>query len=433
MNNVPAFRDEPYIINEDFYRDHLTTKVVAFPVNGLRQNRVANWIQVIKFLMEDEDFGIQLKKNIPRTADLDAKLKDIKAPYEKMKTIYKYVQDNMQWNEITGLWAFDGVKAAWKDKKGTDGEINLILVNLLKDADLDAHPVLLSTHENGVVNTGDAGTYDSPGFRQFDKVMAYVEIGDQMYVLDASQKDIPVHMIPPDVVMTEGLVIEKIETFDWGWRTMWNKNVVKKNIVMISGEISPSGKMTGEVTITSYDYDRIARLATAKKGKDKFTERYITESNPSLMVDAVEFENLDSDSMPLVQKIKFSMPLNSSGDYTYFSSNILSGLERNPFIADNRFSDIFFGTNQSYLVLGNFTIPEGYQFEQLPKNIKMIMPDTSISVVRRGDILDNRLMTKVQLDFARPVYPATQYGEFQEFYKQLFDLINEQYVIRKKK
>ena len=127
------------------------------------------------------------------------------------------------------------------------------------------------------------------------------------------------------------------------------------------------------------------------------------------------------------------MPLNSSGDYTYFSSNILSGLERNPFIADNRFSDIFFGTNQSYLVLGNFTIPEGYQFEQLPKNIKMIMPDTSISVIRRGDVLDNRLMTKVQLDFARPVYPATQYGEFQEFYKQLFDLINEQYVIRKKK
>jgi hypothetical protein len=209
MSNVPAFRDEPYIINEDYYRDRLETKVTAYEISGRRENRVVNWVQVIKHLMEDEDFGIQLKKNIPRTAELDEKLKNITAPYQRMKTIYKYVQDNMQWNEYMGIWALDGVKAAWKDKKGTVGEINLILVNLLKDAGLDAHPVLVSTHDNGVVNTGDAGTYEYPGFYQFDKVMAYVKIGDKTYVMDATEKETPVHLIPPDVLMTEGLVIEK--------------------------------------------------------------------------------------------------------------------------------------------------------------------------------------------------------------------------------
>ena len=433
MSNVPAFRDEPYIINEDYYRDHLETKVTAYNIDGKRENRVANWIQVIKYLMEDEDFGIQLKKNIPRTADLDEKLKNIKEPYHRMKTIYKYVQDNMQWNEYTGIWAFDGVKSAWKDKKGTVGEINLILVNLLKDADLDAHPVLVSTHDNGVVNTGDAGTYGNPGFNQFDKVMAYVEIGDKTYVLDASEKETPVHLIPADIVMTEGLVIEKIETFDWGWRTLWNKDLLSKNIILVNATIDESGKMTGEVTINSFDYARLARLSTAKKGKEKFTEKYITGANPGLVIDDVVFENLDSDSLPLVQKIKFSETLNSSGEYRYFSTNILSGLEKNPFVADNRFSDVFFGTNQSYMVIGNFTIPEGYQFEELPKNIKMIMPDTSVTILRRGDIYENRLMTKVQLDFNKPIYAASQYPELQEFYKQLFDLLNEQYVIRKKK
>ena len=80
-----------------------------------------DWRQVIKFLMEDEDFGIQIKKNIPRTADLDEKLKNVTAPYEKMKIIYKYVQANMMWNEYTGIWAFDGVKSAWKDKKRNSG------------------------------------------------------------------------------------------------------------------------------------------------------------------------------------------------------------------------------------------------------------------------------------------------------------------------
>jgi len=84
-------------------------------------------------------------------------------------------------------------------------------------------------------------------------------------------------------------------------------------------------------------------------------------------------------------------------------------------------------------VIGNFTIPDGYEFETLPKNIKMIMPDTSISILRRTQLQGNILQTQVQLIFQKPYYPASQYDELHEFYKQLFDLLNEQYVIRKKK
>ena len=433
MSNELAFRDEPFIINEDYYRDRLETKVSAINVNGRRMSRGVNWVQVIKFLMEDEDFGVQLKKNIPRTADLDEKLKHVITPYEKMKTIYKYVQDNMQWNEYSGIWASDGVKAAWKDKKGTVGEINLILVNLLKDADLKAHPMLVSTHDNGVVNTVDPGTYEYPGFYQFNKVMAFVEIDGKNYVLDAAQKETPSYLIPSEILMTEGLVIEKFETFDWGWHTLWNKDLASKSYIVVNGQIDEPGQMKGEATILSYDYARLDRLPTAKKGKDKFIEKYISGTNPGTIIDDLTFENLDSDSLPLLQKIKFTKPLTSSGEYMYFSANILSGLEKNPFVADNRFSDVFFGVNQSYVIMGNYNIPEGYEFDELPKNIKMIMPDTSITVTRRAQVVENRLSTKVELEFKKPAYPATQYAELEEFYKRLFELLNEQYVIHKKK
>lgn len=431
MTNEPAFRDEPFIINEDYYRDRIETKVIAYVINGRREPRSVNWIKVIRFLMEDEDFGIQVKKNIPRTAELDAMLKNITIPYQKMKTIYKYVQDNMSWNEYTGIWALDGVKSAWKDKKGTVGEINLILVNLLKDAGLKTHPVLISTHDNGIVNTADAGTYENPGFTQFNKVMAYVEINDNVYVLDAAQKETPVHLIPLEVLLTEGLVIEKIETFEWGWRTLWNKDQLSKNIIHIMGAIDESGKLEGQATITSYDYARLSRLSTARKGKDKFTEKYLTA--PGITIDDVTFDNLDSDSLPLVQKIKFNQALNTSGDYKHFTTNILSGFDKNPFVADNRYSDVFFGSNQSYLVLGSFKMPDGYEPEELPKNIKMIMPDTSITVLRISQFANNMISTKIQIEFKKAVVPAEEYPELQEFYKELYSLMNEQYVIRKKK
>ena len=433
MKNVPALKDEPFVINEDVYRDRLETKIIAFNVNGRRVNRVVNWVQVINFLMEDEDFGVQLKRNIPRTADLDEKLKNLTSPYEKMKVIYKYVQENMQWNEYLGIWALDGVRNAWKDKKGTVGEINLILVNLLKDAALDAHPVLVSTHDNGIVNTIDAGTYDDPGFLQFNKVMAYVLIDKQVYVLDATEKELPAHLIPPDILLTQGLVIEKIETSQWGWKELWKENLIAKNSIVISGKIDETGRMTGIANINSYDYARQARLSLAKKGKDKFIETFITASNPSLTVDNVDFENMDSDSLPLVQTINFTQQLTTTGDYTYFSANMLTGLEKNPFVADNRFADVFFGYKQSYVIVGNFTIPEGYAFSELPKNMRMIMPDTSISISRVSQISGTALQMRIQLDFKEPLYAVQEYDKLHEFYKRLFDMLNEQYVLGKKK
>lgn len=432
MNKIPAFRDEPFIVNEDYYRDRLETKVTAYNFDGRRTNRVANWIQVIKALLEDEDFGVQLKKNIPRTADLDEKLKTIATQYDKMKTIYKYVQTNMTWNEYNGIWALDGVKSAWKDKKGTAGEINLILVNLLKDAGLNAFPVLVSTHDNGIVNTVDAGTYEYPGYYQFNKVMAYVDIDKKVYVLDATQKENPVHLMPDDVLLTQGLVIEKIETSEWGWKTLWNDGVAK-NVIVISASINETGKMNGDVTVSSFDYARINRIGTAKKGKEKFLERFVTASNPGLQVDDLSFENLDSDSLPLVQKFKFNQALNAAGEYQYFSSNILTGLEKNPFVADTRFSDVFFGYNQSFAIYANFRLPEGYEFDALPKNMKMIMPDTSIIVSRMAQVTGDLLQTRIQLDFKKPVYASTEYTDLQDFYSRLFELLNEQFVVRKKK
>jgi hypothetical protein len=273
----------------------------------------------------------------------------------------------MQWNEYTGIWAFDGVKSAWKDKKGTLGEINLILVNLLKDAGLNVHPILVSSHANGVVNTADPGTYYYPGFNQFNKVMAYVTINGKEYVLDATQKNTPVHLMPADVLMTEGLVIEKIETGEWGWKTLWRDDQCARNTLVINGTIDEKGTMNGNMSITSFDYAKLARLGLVKKGKEGFIEKYVPASNPGLQVEDVVFENADKDSLPLVQKVTFSQALNTAGAYNYFSTNILTGLEKNPFVADNRSSDVFFGCRQSYHIVGSFTLPEGYELETCQK------------------------------------------------------------------
>jgi len=425
MKNIPALRDEPYISCDKDYLQRIDLRLQAINWPTYRQNMIKTWPQQIKTLMEDEDFGVQLKRNIPRTTDLDEQLKKLTDPYRKMVTIHEYVRKNMEWNGYKNIWALNGVKAAWKDKKGTSGEINLILVNLLKDADLQAHAILVSTREHGAVTSSVADV------SQFDKVMAYVEIGEKVYVLDATEKNTPSCLIPMDVMFSEGLVIEKPETFEWGWRPLWNDKTMMKNTLVMRADITDNGVMNGSASLFSYDYDRVQRVEEARKDKARFLEKYF-QTNQSVKIDSLSFENLDDDTMPLVQKVQFSMPVSASGDYKYFSTNLFSRLEKNPFVADSRFSDIFFGVNQSYNIVANITIPESYAFETLPKNMRMIMPDTSIAITRRLAVEGNQISVRVGLEFKKPFFTVQEYPDFKEFYKQLFAVLSEQITIKKK-
>ncbi|THU38069.1 DUF3857 domain-containing protein [Niastella caeni] len=426
MKDIPALRDEPYISCDKDYLQRIEFRFLAVNLATRRQSLIKTWPEQIKTLMEDEDFGIQLKRNIPRTADLDEQLKNITDPYRKMAIIHEYVRKNMEWNGLSNIWALNGVKTAWKDKKGTSGEINLILVNLLKDAGLKAHALLVSTRAHGAVTSAIADV------KQFDKVLAYVEIGDKPYVLDATEKITPSHLIPLDVMYSEGLVIEKPETFEWGWKSLWNDKTLLKNVVVMQAAINEEGIMNGRVSLFSYDYDRVQRIEDAKKEKSKYIEKYFKADNQGATIDSLVLENLDADSMPLIQKAQFKMPVNSSGEYKYFSTNLFTRLEKNPFVADNRFSDVFFGVNQSYSIVANITIPEGYAFETLPKNMRIIMPDTSISITRRLVAENNQLAVRMTLEFKKPFFTVQEYADFKEFYKQLFAVLSEQIAIKKK-
>ncbi|MDF2188030.1 DUF3857 domain-containing protein [Paraflavitalea sp. CAU 1676] len=427
MKNIPALRDEAYITCDDDYLQRVETRLIALNFPGVpRRSLISNWPQVIKALVEDEDFGIQMKRDIPRTADLDASLQKLTDPYQKMVAIHQYVRKNMEWNNLGNIWALNGVRAAWKDKKGTSGEINLILVNLLKDAGLKASPLLVSTRGNGRVNTSFAD------IGNFDKVLAYVTIGERVYVLDATEHYTPSSLIPYEVMYSEGLLIEKFDTGQWGWRVLWDEKPHLRETVIMMSEINEAGIMKGNASVTSFDYSRVRRLPTLKQGKDKFIERYFTENIPGMKIDSLVLQNEEVDSLPLTQNVGFNLPVNSSGDYKYFSVNLFTGLEKNPFLADTRFSDVFFGTNQNYQIVANVTIPESYEFEALPKSIRMIMPDTSISITRRVNAEKNTLAVRISLEFSKPYYSPEEYPDFKEFYKQLFALLNEQYAIRKK-
>ncbi len=423
LKNIPALTDEPFMGAEKDYLQRVVSQLsrIDYP-DGRSDEILSTWPKLTEELLKSEDFGMQLKKHLPHTKELDDSLVNVKDDYHKMMIIHDYVRKNMNWNGSENIYSSDGIRSAWDKKSGNNAELNFILIDLLRDAGLTVFPLLVSTKDNGTVNT----TY--PFLDQFNNTMTCVLIGEKRYVLNAADKYNPAYLIPYDVLNNEAFVVDKEYG---GWIRLSNDKDRWKNFVTFYAEIDSNDLMEGKATIYSFGYSKNPRVKEWIEDKTSFPDLFNKDFS-ALKVQNIKVKNVDVDTLPLEQKLDFSLPLSSSGDYKYFSLNLFQGLEKNPFIGDDRKTDIDFNYPKSYTIMGKVDIPEGYQFEGLPQNIKMIMPDTSIVMERLIQAGDSSINFRITLNFERSYYPASSYPAFHEFYKQLFSKLNEQIVIKRK-
>jgi hypothetical protein len=93
LKMVPAFKKEPFITSDIDYLQQVKPYLESFEMAGQDPiNLLKKWKDIVNHLLEDEYFGVQLKKNIPKTSDLEAKLVNINDPYKRMVIIYDYIK-----------------------------------------------------------------------------------------------------------------------------------------------------------------------------------------------------------------------------------------------------------------------------------------------------------------------------------------------------
>jgi hypothetical protein len=264
--------------------------------------------------------------------------------------------------------------------------------------------------------------------------MAYVKIDSSFYVLDGTDKYTHSSLIPPSVVYTEGLVINHTESGsgekDWGWHMLWNQNKKYMRVVNVSATVDNKGSVTGNAFVMNMDYARTDILDRSHKDSTYLAGMYKT-MHENVAVKSVNTRNQSVDSLPLEQSLLFQLPAEENGDYYVVNLNMFSGLRKNPFLAEQRSCDVFFGYNQLYLFRGSYTVPKGYSFEELPRNIRMVNPDKTVRFSRLMELNGNVVSYSINIEFNKPYFNVEEYPDFAEFYKQLFSLLNEPLVFKK--
>ena len=421
MKNIPGLRYEPYAAGLQDYLQRVDFQLSGYiETGGFKHSYVTTWQALTEKVLDDEFLGFQIKKTIPAD-DLKVKLAGAKNNPEKTEMIYSYVQKNMDWNGYYGKYSEDGIKKAWDKRSGDTGDINLILLSLLREAGITAYPCLVSTRNHGKINTA------YPFLDQFNALYVYVPADGTPYILNAAGKHNPPHLIPAEVQFTQGFVVDEKKG---GFISLSSYDKKYMQISNIRMEVTKNGSVAGSGTITSYDYAKIYNrsLFTTSRLKERLTD------NPAVQiaVDSVMTTGDTEDRSPLDANFDFTGVLQQSGDYTFLPYTMFSGFGQSPFVANNRQTDIDFGYTQQYIISGSYTLLANYTLEELPKNITMIMPDTSIIVKRITQKQDNTVMYKITLECSRPQYAAEEYPVIKEFYLKLYAMLNEQIVIKKK-
>jgi hypothetical protein len=204
------------------------------------------------------------------------------------------------------------------------------------------------------------------------------------------------------------------------------------NFININSSISNGGVINGYASVSSYNYAKASRLEDYRNDKEKFQHDYFEKDYPEIMIDSFETINTEPDSLQLQQQFNFTMPAAASGDYKLINVNMFSGLEKNQFTLDNRFSDIDFGCIHSTAINENFELPADLKPEEIPKNVQLVTPDKSIIFIRRAELNENIITIQISLKINKTIYTADDYPVLKEFYKKMYDLLNEQIVLSKK-
>ncbi len=424
LRDVPALKKEPFMGSVKDYLQHIAFRLTQVEYgNGEKEEVNSEWPKVTKNLLDDADFGVQLKKKLNRTKKLDDNLSNVTGDYNKMAVIYGYVRKNIKWNGDESVFASKEVSQAWDKKSGNTADLNFALIILLRDAGLHAYPLLVSTNENGMVNT------KAPLLRQFNVTMTCVIIDGKKYILNAADKYNSSNLVPSNVIDNNGFIVD---TEQGGFIPLTTDKEPSRNMVAVVAVISTDDTLRGSASIKSYDYAKDIEVKRLQDENDTL-ETFYSKSYDGMKIHCSDFTNLEMDSVALQQEFDFSMPLTSQGDNKTFTLNFFQGFDKNPFEAEKRKTDIDYNYKRSYSIVGNIEIPDNYQIKEIPKNTRINMPDSGIVMERFVKTEKKSLEFRITLDITNTFYDYKSYPLLRDFYSKVYSALAEQVVLVRKK
>ncbi len=397
----------------------------AYPGQGVK-NYLKDWDGFSRDLYS-ENFGNFTKKSNYGDAWKDIKDEVMSLPTDsaKIEKIHGFIKNKMDWNDEKNFFPQESLNKAYKQKKGSSADINLLLVALLNEAGIKTTPLILGTRSYG------RAIESYPIIDDYNYVLAYTERDGKPVFLDATDPLLPVNMPRMDALNGRGCVLDKKKPY-------WIDIVAPASSIqrIVNFELNADRSISGNLIGVYKGYDALLErhLVGSVEEMEKATKKHFTQLAPDIQIDSITKTNLRELNEPYKTNVYFKLPdaAGSAGDIFYINPTLFADLKENPFKQKERSYPVNIPYKQSRQYVVNFKIPQGYEVVDLPKNIKLILPDNAASFQYFISNTGNLIQVSVKLNINRLQYAADNYSPLKNFFDQVAAKQNEQVVLKKK-
>lgn len=421
MKNLPAFKDEEFITSEKDYMVALDFQLskIYYPRGG-QKDIITTWPQMCDEFLKDDNFGKYIKdaekegKKILPTLALDTEI-----PLKRTEELAKYVKRMYNWNGDNSKYSSGKLADFLKRKTGNSADINLYLIGLLKAANIDANPVVMSTRGNGIIQS-------SHPFQQLlDYVLVEVSIDNKKYYIDATEPLLYFTDLPKRCMSVAGLVV-KPKSEEWIFikqkQLSMTQHSLKVNIFPDQNKIEVNAKY-GSIGYNAYFYRNIYL------GKDDNLVKYLQNSLKIQTVDSINIETNEDLNKPFKFSFKFDLPLEQSSNKLFINPFCNIQEKDNLFKQSSRTLpvDLIYLQGNSYV--SSFQIPEGYKIDFLPADISL--SDELISILYNAKVDGNTIYVNASYSLNKNVYEANDYLSLKMSFANMINKFSEMIVLVK--
>lgn len=424
IKDVPAFKAEPFMTSENDYMSKVNFALayINFPGQPTREI-MGSWQNLNTQLLESESFG----RAITGSGFLKKKAEELVAgetdPMKKIEIIYTYVKQTLEWSGQNDFLA-DNLKDVFDRKKGTTGDINLALASMLDKVGFTVDMLLVSTRDHGFVRS------QYPMSRQFNYVVCVVRVDGKPILLDATERFLPVGVIPERCLNGQGLMISK--NFH-GWLPLETKTKAK-TLIQSDLILKPSGDFHGQVSYSrdGYDGSNMRRNYFAK-GEGDYVKNALAEKT-SWLVTKSSFDNLQdiTKAAKEVHEVTIDDQTTVAGNQIYINPFVTERLEINPFTLKERTYPVDYGSLKEKIYMAKIVLPEGYEVDELPQSKVLAMPGGVAKYTYSVSLVGNAINILSNFQINRNIFGQDEYPILREFYNQVVAKQAEQIVLKKK-
>lgn len=421
--NVPAFKAEPFMTSVSDYitKINFALAYINFPGEP-RREIMGTWEKLVDNLKESEAFGKAIKGSGFLKKNVEALTAGKNSDLEKIAAIHNYVKQTIEWDGQQDFLA-DNLKDVLEKKQGTVGDINILMASMLEKAGFVPEMILLSTRDHGFIRKS------YPMSKQLNYVICRVNVGEGYVYLDATEKFLPINVLPERCLNGEGLLVSNTS---FGWIPI-NTKTKSKRVFSADIDLQEVDKPVATITKLNEGYFGQASRRTYKRmGRDEYKK--LVSNRLNLAVEELTIEDYEAIDKPMkeIYKVNLAETLTLNDDIIYIDPLLNQQYKENPFKADKREYPIDYGSAQDELFMVKITLPEGYQVDELPQSKVFILPDKSGRFTYNAQLNGNVINIMSSLQINKPLYIGEEYQNLREFYSQVIAKQQEQIVLRKK-